>query len=232
MRHAMLLMMVLSPVGAQSAPDVATLLKRSDHALESHPTFRYEWRSASKGDGPEGPRFRTSFETGSAFGRNDGKWRIESNYGRTLINDGNVTWTYDDRGNTYDSGDFLPLGLRLGVLFQAGVADVTMLYQYPVGEVREEKIDVDGKARDCWVVTTASAPQWNLQATTWIDKELWIDWKVVTKQHMTVPEKFDLEITIEKSNLAFDPVLPDSLFVFAPPPGSKQFCCRDEIRVH
>ena len=224
-------MIALATLRAQSAPDAATLLKRSDHAMESHATFRYEWRSASKGDGAEGPRFRTAL-SGSAFGRKDGKWRIESSYGRTLINDGNVMWTYDGRGNTYDSGDFLPLGVRLGVLFQAGVADVTMLFHDPVGDVPEEKIDIDGRRRDCWVVTTAAPSPWNEQATTWIDKELWIDWKVVTKQHLTLPEKFDIEITVEKSNLTLDPVLQDSLFVFAPPPGSKRFCCRDEIRVH
>jgi outer membrane lipoprotein-sorting protein len=122
------------------------------------------------------------------------------------------------------------MGLRLQLLAQVGVVDVQTAFQNPAGDVREDKIDVDGKTRDCWVITTTAPSPWNEQAITWIDKELWIDWKVVTKQHIT--EVFDIETTLEKLNLTFDPVLPDSLFTFTPPPGSKQFCCRDEILVH
>ena len=99
---------------------------------------------------------------------------------------------------------------------------------HPVGEVREEKIEVDGKARDCWVVSTA-APDW--QSTAWIDKELGIDWKILAKEHIS-RDQFDDEITVEKLNLTFDPVLQYSLFTFTKPPGSKQYCCRDAILVH
>src|SRR5262249_35770196 len=108
-----------------------------------------------------------------------------------------------------------------------GVADVQ--FQHPVGDVREEKIEVNGKVRDCWVVTTASSPS-DQHITTWIDKELWIDWKVVAEER-TPRDKFSIEMTLGKFDLTFDPVLPDSLFVFAPPPGSKQYCCRDVILV-
>jgi outer membrane lipoprotein-sorting protein len=228
MRHTALFMIALT-LRAESAPDALTLLKRSDHAMESYSTFRYQWRSVSKGDGPEGPRLR-AVDSGSVSGRSDGKSRIESSTGYAVTSDGRVAWTYDRRRNFYDSLGFL--GHRLQVLRQIGVADVTMLYLNPVGGVREEKIDVDGMARDCWVVTTAAPSPWDHQATTWIDKELWIDWRVETKHHITVPEKLDLEITLEKFNLEFGPDLPDSLFTFTPPPGSKQFCCRDEYLVH
>ena len=184
-------MIVFDTLCAQSAPDAATLLRRTEHALDSHPAFRFQWRSRTKGDGPEGPRFRTEI-SGSAFGRNDGRSRIESSTGDTATSDGKVTWIYNRRGNSYESGHFM--GLRLQLLAQVfGVADVQTVFQDPAGDLREDKIEIDGKARDCWVIATTAPSPWNKQTTTWIDKELWIDWKVVTKQHITVPEVFDID---------------------------------------
>ena len=227
MRHAVLLAIALATLRAQSAPGADTILKRADQALESHPTFQFQWRSVSKGSGREVP-FRHEY-SGTMSGRSDGRFRIESSAGVTVVNDGKVTWTYQRQFNTWDNSGFLG-SFRLHLLAQTGVSDVQWLPS--VGEVREEKIEVDGKTRDCWVVTTAAPLDWkDEQSTVWIDKELGIDWKVVTKEHIP-RDQFDAEITVEKFNLTFDPVLPDSLFTFTKPPGSKQFCCRDANIVH
>jgi outer membrane lipoprotein-sorting protein len=205
---------------AQGLPDAATLLERSAHALDGYQTYQFEFSAISRTTRSDQIN-RLPEISGSVSGTHAGAWHIEatsSGANTTVIDDGRTAWTYNHLSNSYTAEGH---AVRLfGLLARVGVSGTPAIFTGTPGAVREETINVDGEAHECWVVDTFPPPPFDQKVTTWIDKQIWVDWQVATDNKY--PNLPDLTTTIRKSKLRLNPGLPDSMFVFTPPPGAQQ----------
>jgi thiol-disulfide isomerase/thioredoxin len=102
----------------------------------------------------------------------------------------------------------------------------------------EETIESDGQKHECWVVEMqvaefnipsigdGKAPpskMTNAVMTLWIDKKLGIDLQSTLTMKMTIVGK-DVEMHQKtvKSNMKIDQPVDEALFIFTPPPGTKE----------
>lgn len=171
---------------------------------------------------------------------NKGKMRLEVKAGGAdgilVISDGSTTWMYMPLFQQFTRTPQQSEGLQnlTDMIGLAGMPDVAK----ETGNakvIRSEQIDIDGEPHDCWVVQNRM-DKFPLPAqpgaeildplfTYWIDKTL--GFAVKTSMSMKVqtaaggPLVESLMETLTHS-IKFDPDLPDSLFVFTPPPGATE----------
>lgn len=205
----------------QGVPDAAFILERSAHALDAQQTYQFHLSIQNIGATPGGM-------TAEIAGMKQGKMHIEimvQGPAFEVVYDGESTWTYVHGQDTF-----------IREVGREGWAE-NLLHtgRIPAGlvplrsAVREETILVDGERRDCWVVERTASIPWpvpgapkksELQETTWIDKNLWIDWQVVS---VDKPEGGrQSQIAVRKNQLRLDPDLPDSVFISTPPLGTRE----------
>jgi outer membrane lipoprotein-sorting protein len=218
-----LILVCCAALRAQNIPDAVSILERSAHALDAYHSYQFEYSAAIENTG-----FPATLMGASISGMGPGRMRIEFKHGagpsQTVVYDGQATWTYTAGEATYwgDEGrkswaeSLIPLRLTKS-------SDVSRT------AVREGTIDVDGAPHGCWIIERTGsvslpgpglARRAEIQETIWIDKTLWIDWQVIS---IVRPERGNpSQSTARKTHLKLNPDLPDSMFTFTPPPGTRQ----------
>jgi outer membrane lipoprotein-sorting protein len=224
---------------AQGVPDAASILESSRHAFDRYQSYQFR-STVTISSLPSGVKNEPVRIVAFVAGTSPGMVHIDSEtrvFGDTggvaaLVSDGQTTWTYQTERNLYrkqaeeESIDSLLdlVGAWSGSLPEdAGSSP---------GTVREESIDVDGEKHDCWVVEKTASKirpfSWYYQYelddfnwTIWIDKISGIGWQttVIGKLGRGV---VGMQVTIAKTGLKLNPRLPDSLFTFTPPGGSRE----------
>ena len=234
-----LVLLMAHTVSAQTPPDAKALLERERTALDAFTSYQYEEKATMSMvmDGvPANMETTTSVKA-----INPGKRRTETKMAglvaSTMIADGRTTWIFIPTANQY-----MKLGddPAIASAVTGGLNGLTQLGQMPSGDakvVRSETVQVDGTAHECWVVESridhlslGFMELRNTTVTSWIDK------KTNVSLRQKVSGRIEgalaaaglgagaLEMQLEsiKVGLIFNEALPDSLFVFTPPPGAKE----------
>ncbi len=93
---------------------------------------------------------------------------------------------------------------------------------------------MDGQKHDCWVVESrtdklavpaqARAEMRDVVQTAWIDKTLGMQLKMTmtAKVNTGAAPAMETRVTMTTHSMKFNEDLPDSLFVFTPPPDAKE----------
>jgi outer membrane lipoprotein-sorting protein len=139
------------------------------------------------------------------------------------ISDRETTWSYSQRSNQYwkEKAVHLPWAdaLTFWGLRNMSAKGFTLASQKIL---RSETIELEGHNRDCWVVEnemtlpSLPSPLPEFVSTAWLDKETGIALQSVDASGGNGKS------TTRTAHLELDVPLPDSLFVFTPPPGAKQ----------
>ena len=239
MRTVCLSLVLLSAqlVSAQTPPDAKALLERERTALDSFTSYQYEEKATMSmivGGMPANIEMTTSVKAVNP-GKRRTEMRMAGVVASTMIADGRTTWIFIPTANQYMKlGDDPAIGSAVA----GGLNGLTQIGQLPSGDakiVRSETVHVDGTAHECWVVEShidqlslGFMELRNATVTSWIDKKI----NVSLRQKMS--GRFEgalaaagggaLEMQLEsvKVGLAFNEALPDSLFVFTPPPGATE----------
>jgi TonB family protein len=229
----------LSPFGYQQLPDAATLTKEfaagaKFRTLQSTSEMTMQIKSGNL------PTIKTTTKS-TMYRSNPGKTRVESESVPagpvvTVVSNGEFTWTYSPALKQFmkTSSALGPLGLFAG----AGAPNLTeylSAFTNAAKVVREETVEVDGKARSCWVVETrlGSLPvpaQQNAVVndavmTTWMDKQAGLTLRTTMSMKLklsTSPSPAEIEMNLKVTSFKIDEPLADSIFDFVPPPDAKE----------
>jgi len=234
MRFALLALIAVLPLSAQPFPDAAGLFERDSAALGKYLSYRFTV-DMSMDMTVSGMAVKMT-STGLVQGLNPGKYRIESNSSDTgssvVVSDGRFTWTYAPARKQYtrkESGGGGVLKEMAGLGLTADDDRVAANGKV----IRSETLEVDGQAHDCWVVESRigsllekskmkfSDGVW----TTWLDKALGLDLQDTLSaklQAEPLPAPMEVRMKIARHDLKFNESLPDSLFVFTPPPDATE----------
>lgn len=214
-------LLAASQTFAQTYPDAAVLLAGREAALERYRSYEFTADS-------------TMFQfpmTVTLQALNPGKKRMEVKtagmVSTLVISDGQSSWMYMPLTKEYSkasASDPELQGMMSGTSF--GLPYDTP----PTGSakvLRSESIEVDGQQRDCWVIESRQDKAERLTDIVfdaWIEKATGIQLKTSfsakTPATGAAPAQETRSVTTIRS-LKFNADLPDSLFTFTPPEGSK-----------
>jgi len=222
---------------AQEAPDARTLLKQTSEVLLHHRSYLVDQRAVIDVGGPLPSRVEMLVKIAVS---SPGKLRIESTskLGDSLIvSDGENTWMYLGTLQQYTKTAAASTPASLVKSLVPGMSSVMDQLKakdpYVSAKVTgEETVEVEGQKIDCYVVEgrldKISLPG-SIEMTDAVQK-VWVDKvsKLSLKQTMTAtmeggpltaPAQMNQAVTITSQKL--DAPVPDSVFTFTPPEGSK-----------
>jgi outer membrane lipoprotein-sorting protein/peroxiredoxin len=222
---------------AQEAPDARTLLKQTSEVLLHHKSYLVDQRAVIDVGGPLPSRVEMLVKIAVST---PGKLRIESTskLGDSLIvSDGENTWMYLGTLQQYTKTAAASTPASLVKSLVPGMSSVMDQLKakdpYVSAKVTgEETVEVEGQKIDCYVVEgrldKISLPG-SIEMTDAVQK-VWVDKvsKLSLKQTMTAtmeggpltaPAQMNQAVTITSQKL--DAPVPDSVFTFTPPEGSK-----------
>lgn len=222
---------------AQEAPDARTLLKETSEVLLHHKSYLVDQRAVIDVGGPLPSRVEMLVKIAVST---PGKLRIESTskLGDSLIvSDGENTWMYLGTLQQYTKTAAASTPASLVKSLVPGMSSVMDQLKakdpYVSAKVTgEETVEVEGQKIDCYVVEgrldKISLPG-SIEMTDAVQK-VWVDKvsKLSLKQTMTAtmeggpltaPAQMNQAVTITSQKL--DAPVPDSVFTFTPPEGSK-----------
>jgi len=222
---------------AQEAPDARTLLKQTSEVLLHHRSYLVDQRAVIDVGGPLPSRVEMLVKIAVST---PGKLRIESTskLGDSLIvSDGENTWMYLGTLQQYTKTAAASTPASLVKSLVPGMSSVMDQLKakdpYVSAKVTgEETVEVEGQKIDCYVVEgrldKISLPG-SIEMTDAVQK-VWVDKvsKLSLKQTMTAtmeggpltaPAQMNQAVTITSQKL--DAPVPDSVFTFTPPEGSK-----------
>ena len=224
---------MLARAFAQSSLDPAALLARQEQEINRHRSYQFteETSTTVRTQRMDMPPMNSTTVTQAV---NPGKLRTEVTSsglpgGITLVtvSDGSQTWTYMPLLNQYTHTQDGDTGGPGGEDVPDGITAAAKV-------TGAELLEIDGEQHDCWVLESSvkelTAPPQNTRMQdaaykVWIDKQLGIQWKTsfsAKVQAMAAAPPVETSVTITIHSLKFDLDLPDSLFVFTPPPGAKE----------
>jgi outer membrane lipoprotein-sorting protein len=220
---------------AQDQPDPKQLLLHSSDALKN--TKSYQIHSLSIVETTGGTNNHTQLPTVISVRRPD-RMRLESQNeaaGLTIVSDGSHTFIYFDKDKKYikraaTQSPESALG-ESGIL--RNLPDVNSALQ-SIAITGEKTMEIDDKPFDCWIVEARygaiKIPDQQLTITqaiqiSWISKTLGLTLQSSFTARLvmgSIPEPVELTQATTTMGLQLDADLPDSLFVFTPPPGSSE----------
>jgi outer membrane lipoprotein-sorting protein len=225
-------------LSAQGVPDAASILESSRHAFDRYQSYQFQFTVTVINTLPSGARNPPARIIASVAGMSPGKVHIDSalHLGgisgvMRVVSDGQMTWIYEAESNSYKKQaeeSRIDSLLDLAGAWSGSLPDDAGGF---VGTVREESLDADGEKRDCWLVERTApkvGPPGNfhyqlddIKWTSWIDKISGINWRttIIGRLNGGTP---DAEVTIAKTEPKLNLGLPDSLFIFTPPLGSRE----------
>jgi thiol-disulfide isomerase/thioredoxin len=241
MKLATAFLALLLPLIPQALPDGKELLKQSGDAFNKFHSYQYEWEIAVGTPTGTNPVKMTS--TYSCAAINPDRRRVENKasgigFEMLTVADGEYTWTYLPMFSQYTKKAALQdpqsTPSSLGML---GLQD----FFIPAKTTGEEAVEINGKKFDCWLVESKvdklSMPQLlgmevrDAVARFWIAKDLRISLQVTMSGKVSIkgmpvpmetPAPMEMQEKMTMLSLRIDPDLPDSLFRFTPPEGSRE----------
>jgi len=218
----------------QQLPDSAAIVRQQALASQKYRTLQYI--RASSTEMLSGP-FAGTKTTGevSMYIKKPGKSRVEARTqgqpAMVVVSDGDFIWTYNQSAKQYTK-TAAATGMP-GVLAGMNSIDIQSLLsgaKTTQRTIREYSMEVDGRARPCWVVEiriekmTLPASQnaaGDGLATQCVDKELGISLQstvsvTITANALNMPIRTEQKTQVR--SLKIDEPLDDSIFTFAPPP--------------
>jgi len=233
MRIAFFLLPVI--LAAQDQPDARELLAHSSDALKK--SNSYQIHSLSLVEATGGLNNRTQMAAVINVRRPD-RMRLESQNeaaAMTVVSDGSHTYIYFDKEKKYvkraaTQSPETALGEN-GIL--KNLPDIANFIQ-SVKITGEKSMEIDEKSYDCWIVEarydTIKLPEQQLTITNavevnWISKTLGLTLQSSLTAHLimgSLPEPVEITQATTTMGLSLDADLPDSLFVFEPPPGARE----------
>jgi len=222
----------------QQLPDAAAIMSQQAAAAQKYRTMQYIGDSSI--EMLSGP-FSGTKTTGelSIYIKNPAKSRIEIRIqGQPtilVVSDGDFIWTYNQSAKQYTK-TAAATGMP-GVLASIRSIDIPSVLngaKTSQRTAREDSVEVDGRARPCWVVEsriekmTVPEPQnasGDSVVTQCIDKELGISLQSTVSVTITA-NALNMSIRTEQKtqlrSLKIDEPLDDSTFSFVPPPDAKE----------
>jgi TonB family protein len=231
-------LLTLVPVFAQPSPDAASLLAREASELKRYHSYQLtqEMTMDMKMPGMAMPATTSTIVTQAV---NPGKVRMEMKTAgmdaMQMISDGKDVWMYMPLFKQYtkmpaDGTEDMQSMMGMGM---TAMPDITKTGA-DAKVVRSEMVQVDGQQHDCWVIeiqthtlpgAQAGAEMGDSVFTSWVDKALGIQLKMSTsgksKASASAPA-IDMRMVTTMRSMKFNSDLPDSLFVFTPPPDAKE----------
>ncbi len=229
-----LLVLCLLPLAAM-AQDPALLLRQSADVLSEHRSYRSETITTTEITGSLTQRSEVPVST--ALRRPDRLWIQSGPAGArmTMVSDGSRSWIYLESNGQY-------IERSAGVSSKALLRDAGLAKQLPDFEAAlhsitlngEETLTVAGRSFTCWIVVKRYGPieipaqgmaLRDATETSWIEKSEHVALKVVIRARVSLGTgEGEAEILQTTRTLSFelDSELPDSMFRFTPPQGSKQ----------
>ncbi len=225
-------------VQAQSPPDAKALLKESREALGAFQSYLVDQQVVI--ETKQRLEGRVEMPVKLAVSK-PGKVRIDSTgqLGSTLIvSDGRNTWMYIGRVNQYtkkpaaSSPEALLETLNAGLGQQVNLPNSNDPY-LSAKIAREETVQVGGKSIESYVVEAAlnkitipgGLTLTDGQQTAWIDKQTKLALKMTIDSVMTggpLAAPIETVQRVEITSFEVNQPVPDSLFVFTPPPGARE----------
>jgi thiol-disulfide isomerase/thioredoxin len=220
---------------AQPQPDPHELLQRSADAIKKYSSYQIHSLSIIETRG--GTNTRMQMPAVISVRRPD-RMRIESETGAaatTVVSDGSHTYIYLEQQKKYirraaTSSPETALG-ESGVL--KNLPDIAQSLK-SVEITGEKTMEIDDQQYECWVVEarydTIKVPAQNLTILdavqiSWISKTLGLTLQNSFTARLlvgTLPEPVVMTQATTTVGLSLNADLPDSLFVFTPPPGATQ----------
>ena len=229
------LAILLIPFFLQAQPDPRDLLLRSNDAIKRYSSYQIHSLSLVETTGGN----NTHLEMPAVISvRRPDRMRIESQNGATsmtVVSDGSHTYVYLDQQKKYikraaTSSPESALGEN-SVL--KNIPDISTFIK-DVKITGEKTMEVGDQTYECWVVEAHYDPIKlpdqhmtisNAVQISWISKTLGLTLQNSFTAHLIIgslPEPVEMTQATTTASLALNPDLPDSLFVFTPPPGSTQ----------
>ena len=229
------LALLLLPAFLQAQPDPRDLLLHSNDAIKKYASYQIHSLSLVETTGGN----NTHLEMPAVISvRRPDRMRIESHNGAvamTVVSDGSHTYVYLDQQKKYikraaTSSPESALGEN-GVL--KNLPDISTFIN-SVKITGEKTMEIDQQPYECWVVEahydTIKLPDQQLTITnavqiSWISKTLGLTLQNSFTAHLVIgslPEPVEMTQATTTMGLTLNPSLPDSLFVFTPPPGSTE----------
>src|SRR5258708_1859834 len=221
----------------QDAPDPKALLKETREVLLHHKSYQLDQRAVVDVQGNVPTRIEMLVKIAAS---NPGKLRIESSgqMGNSLIvSDGENTWMYLGAIKQYpktpaaSTPESLVKSLVPGmnsVMDQLNAKDPYLSAKI----MAEEAVEVDGQKIDCYVIEArldkialpGSVDMTGAVQKVWIDKVSKLTLKQTVTANMEggplkVPAQMNQAVTVTSQKM--DAPVPDSIFAFTPPEGSK-----------
>ena len=235
MRLALLLYpaFLLAQQQSDVQPDARELLLHSSDPLQK--STSYQINSLSVVETTGGMNNRTQIETVISVRRPD-HMRLESKNeaeGMTVVSDGSSTYIYIDKEKKYvkraaTQSPETALGEN-GIL--KDLPDINTALQ-SVKITGEKTVEIDDQPYPCWIVEarydTISLPDRQLTITNavqvyWISKTFGLTLQSRLAAHLvlgTLPEPVEIAQATTTVGFSLEADLPDSAFVFTPPPGA------------
>lgn len=229
------LALFLFPLLLPAQPDPRDLLLHSADAIKKYPSYQIHSLSIVETTGGN----NTHLEMPAIISvRRPDRMRIESHNGATsmtVVSDGSHTYVYLDQQKKYisraaTSSPESALGEN-GVL--KNIPDLSTFLQ-DVKITGEKTMEVGDQSYDCWVVEahydTIKLPDQHLTISnavqiSWISKGLGLTLQNSFTAHLVIaslPEPVEMTQATTTVSLSLNADLPDSLFVFTPPPGATE----------
>jgi thiol-disulfide isomerase/thioredoxin len=219
---------------AQQQPDPRELLQRSADAIKKYSSYQIHSLSVIETRG--GTNTRMQMPATISVRRPD-RMRIDSETDQdstTVVSDGAHTYIYLEQQKKYirraaTSSPETALG-ESGVL--KNLPDIANSLK-SVQITAEETLEIDDQTYECWVVEarydTITVPGqltiFDAVQTSWISKTLGLTLQNKLTARLligTLPEPVVMTQATTTVGLSLNADLPDSLFVFTPPPGATQ----------
>jgi thiol-disulfide isomerase/thioredoxin len=230
-----LALLLFATILSAQQPDPRELLLRANDVIKKYSS--YQIHSLSEVETTGGNNTHLEMPAVISVRRPD-RMRIESQNGATsmtVVSDGSHTYVYLDQQKKYikraaTSSPESVLGEN-GVL--KDIPDISTFIK-DVKITGEKTMEVDQQSYECWVVEahydTIKLPDQRLTIAnavqiSWISKTLGLTLQNGFTAHLIVgslPEPVEMTQATTTVSLSLNKDLPDSLFVFTPPPGATQ----------
>jgi outer membrane lipoprotein-sorting protein len=219
------------------APDPRELLKESAQAIRQFPSYQLESVISIEMHG--GPMNEKLTMPSSIAVRKPGKLRIESTSEAgsiTIVGDGEHTWFYLSTVKKFVKRDAIESPeaaiINAGVL-PKNLPDLNQSIK-SIKITGEEAIMIAGAKIPCWVIDTVydkiTLPEQEVlihdaAQTTWVSKDHRLTLQSTFSAKINLPgvaEPVEMMQSTRTTKMILDAKLPDSLFVFTPPAGTKE----------
>jgi TonB family protein len=231
-------LLMFAPVFAQTSPDAAALLARQASELQRYHSYQFTQDTSMDMNMPgmSMPPMTFTTLTQAVPGKSRMETKASGLDAMLMISDGANTWMYMPLFKQYSKLPSDSPEDTQNMMSGMGMASIPDLSTMGADAkvTRSEVLEVDGQPHDCWVVeirtdklaaAQAGSKARDMEYTVWIDKALGIQLKMSISgkvQTSAAAPAVETHSVTTTHSIKFNEDLPDSLFVFTPPPDAKE----------